>query len=73
MTRGAVLAYLKKRPGSTCFEIARGLEVKSPFVSIILSELRELGQVESAGQTNGTRWALAATKPPRKRSANRRD
>lgn len=70
MTRRVVLAYLKKRPGSTCFEIARGLEVKSSFVSIILSELRDLGKVESVGATNSTRWALRPdpAKRPRPRA-----
>jgi hypothetical protein len=55
-----VLIYVRKHPGSTCFEIALKLEEKPALVSLALRELRAAGKLTSTGRTKGTRWSVTA-------------
>jgi hypothetical protein len=54
----AIVAYVRRNPGSTCQQIADGVSERATIVSVELKALRAAGKIESAGNTRGTRWRV---------------
>jgi len=57
--RARVLAYVRRHAGASCAEIAAGIGETTAFVSVALRQLRGMGKLTRAGNTQGTRWYLA--------------